>query len=36
MRRSMEYRPLKIREYAVIASLKMPRTTGTREMKLGM
>ena len=32
----MEYRPLNIREYAVITSLTMPRTTGTREMKIGM
>jgi len=36
MRRSMEYRPLNTREYAVIANLMMPRATGTREMKIGM
>jgi len=27
---------LKTLEYAVIISLTMPRTTGTREMKIGM
>ena len=36
MRRSMEYRPLKTLENAVIASLRTPRTTGPVEMKLGM